>query len=147
MSGSSWPSREAAWFGSVVASMQPPWTGCSTSSRGDRPAGRCPCLLGGGPNRPAPRHRRPGRPDPDGAAPGSLQRPSVCFSGPVGTYNQGSDVRYQRLSADAEAPDRGKVHPADGVVTISRAQMSLLIDGLDWRSAKSKPVVKPMFVV
>jgi transposase len=37
--------------------------------------------------------------------------------------------------------------PADGVVTISRAQMSLLIDGLDWRSAKSKPVVKPMFVV
>ena len=27
--------------------------------------------------------------------------------------------------------------PADGIVTISRAQMSLLIDGLDWRSAKS----------
>ena len=25
--------------------------------------------------------------------------------------------------------------PADGIVTISRAQMSLLVDGLDWRSA------------
>jgi transposase len=37
--------------------------------------------------------------------------------------------------------------PADGIVTISRAQMSLLIDGLDWRSVKSKSVVKPIFIV
>src|SRR3954469_22299693 len=50
MIGSSWSSREAAWFGSVVASTRPPWNGCSTSSRGgrDRPAGRCPCLPGSG---------------------------------------------------------------------------------------------------
>jgi transposase len=37
--------------------------------------------------------------------------------------------------------------PADGIVTISRAQMSLLVDGLDWRFAKTKPAVKPMFIV
>ena len=37
--------------------------------------------------------------------------------------------------------------PADGVVTISRALMSLLVDGLDWRSAKTTPVAKPRFVV
>ena len=37
--------------------------------------------------------------------------------------------------------------PADGIVTISRAQMSLLIDGLDWRSAKARPVAKPLFIV
>jgi transposase len=37
--------------------------------------------------------------------------------------------------------------PADGIVTISRAQMSLLVDGLDWRSAKTKPIAKPLFIV
>src|SRR4029450_10750839 len=37
--------------------------------------------------------------------------------------------------------------PADGIVTISRAQMSLLIDGLDWRSAKARSVAKPLFIV
>ena len=37
--------------------------------------------------------------------------------------------------------------PADGIVTISRAQMSLLVDGLDWRSAKTKPITKPLFIV
>jgi len=37
--------------------------------------------------------------------------------------------------------------PADGVVTISRAQMSLLIDGLDWRSAKARPATKSLFIV
>jgi transposase len=37
--------------------------------------------------------------------------------------------------------------PADGVVTISRAQMSLLIDGLDWRAFKTKPAAKPLFIV
>ena len=43
-SGSSWPSREDASSGSVVASTRRPWTGCSTSLRGvrDRAAGRCP---------------------------------------------------------------------------------------------------------
>ena len=30
-----------------------------------------------------------------------------------GSYDQGSDVRRQRLSPDAEAPDRGKVHLAE----------------------------------
>jgi transposase len=38
-------------------------------------------------------------------------------------------------------------NPADGIVTISRAQMSLLVDGLDWRSAKTKPIPKPLFIV
>ena len=37
--------------------------------------------------------------------------------------------------------------PTDGIVTISRAQMSLLIDGLDWQSAKARPVAKPLFIV
>ena len=37
--------------------------------------------------------------------------------------------------------------PADGIVTISRAQMSLLIDGLDWRAAKARSVAKPLFIV
>jgi transposase len=37
--------------------------------------------------------------------------------------------------------------PADGIVTISRAQMSLLIDGLDWRFAKTKSIKKPLFIV
>jgi transposase len=37
--------------------------------------------------------------------------------------------------------------PADGVVTISRAQMSLLIDGLDWRTVKTKSAAKPLFIV
>jgi transposase len=37
--------------------------------------------------------------------------------------------------------------PADGVVMISRAQMSLLIDGLDWRAFKKNPSVKPLFIV
>jgi transposase len=32
-------------------------------------------------------------------------------------------------------------------VTISRAQMSLLVDGLDWRAAKTKPIAKPLFIV
>jgi transposase len=38
-------------------------------------------------------------------------------------------------------------NPADGIVTISRAQMSLLIDGLDWRAFKTKPAAKPLFIV
>ena len=37
--------------------------------------------------------------------------------------------------------------PADGIVTISRAQMSLLVDGLDWRAAKTKPIAKPLLIV
>ena len=37
--------------------------------------------------------------------------------------------------------------PADGIVTISRAQMSLLVDGLDWRAVKTKPIPKPLFIV
>ena len=36
---------------------------------------------------------------------------------------------------------------SEGVVLISRAQMSLLIDGLDWRSFKMKVVARPLFVV
>ena len=36
---------------------------------------------------------------------------------------------------------------SEGVVLISRAQMSLLIDGLDWRSFKTKVVARPLFVV
>ena len=36
--------------------------------------------------------------------------------------------------------------PADGIVTISRAQMSLLIDGLDWRPPRQS-VAKPLFIV
>ncbi|MGF7213677.1 transposase [Skermanella aerolata] len=37
--------------------------------------------------------------------------------------------------------------PTDGVVTISSAQMSLLVDGLDWRAAKTKTIAKPLFIV
>ena len=36
---------------------------------------------------------------------------------------------------------------SEGVVLISRAQMSLLIDGLDWRNFKTKAAVRPMLVV
>ena len=35
----------------------------------------------------------------------------------------------------------------EGVVLISRAQMSLLIDGLDWHSFKTKAAVRPMPII
>src|SRR3954470_6595002 len=76
---------------------------------------------------------------------------AIClFSGPVGAddavlmYDTSGFLLMQKRLTE------GKFiwpSPEDGIVTISRAQMSLLIDGLDWRAAKSKPVVKPMFIV
>ncbi len=59
-------------------------------------------------------------------------------------YNM-PDSFYERFRLTR--PELNRPGPADGIVTISRAQMSLLIDGLDWRAAKARSVAKPLFIV
>ncbi len=51
-------------------------------------------------------------------------------------------LHYKRLEA-------GKFtwpSPADGVVRLTSAQLSVLLDGLDWRRVRPRPVARPLAV-
>jgi transposase len=60
-----------------------------------------------------------------------------CFRGRRGDLNQGSLLGYAGLCLFAKRLEKGRFiwpSPADGVVRLTAAQLSMLLEGIDWRA-------------
>src|ERR1700675_4433287 len=122
----------------MPTSMRPRWRGCFPFWSGDDPGrGRCADLDCQRPHRHEERYERPGVAGAGGPWPRSVRRRRLRVPRSGGVVIKALWHDGIGLSLYAKRLDRGRfVWPAtvDGVVALSAAQMSYLLEAIDWRN-------------